>query len=306
MENVVSEIIRNWGTFGVLVVLLGFIIYDKFIKKQSLSKTNNSGKYDKEDLIYEGLKEIKDSLETNVENINNNVDSIKTSLEKKIFNMETNFNTQISEINTKVNSIPVENVKQIVEEFREQERIEYEEGHNKALVDALRLGEDIQETLLKYTKEIECQHIFVGSFHNGSNSLSGIPYIKFNIIFEVYNPEDTHKDDHDFAPVYRDCDLTTLGKLPRALIQQKLLYFKLDKENNTEMLNFDQIIPKRMAGLGIKQIALHVTQENSKPSGFVGCVRYDDKEMEMDALKLCVKELEIIHNNTYYENNHVL
>ena len=61
-----------------------------------------------------------------------------------------------------------------------------------------------------------------------------------------------------------------------------------------------------MAGLGIKQIALHVTQENNKPSGFVGCVRYDDKEMDMDSLKLCVKELEIIHNNTYFENNYVL
>ena len=35
-------------------------------------------------------------------------------------------------------------------------------------------------------------------------------------------------------------------------------------------------------------------------------VRYDDKEMDMDSLKLCVKELEIIHNNTYFENNYVL
>lgn len=299
MEQAISEIIRNWGTFGLIVVLLGFIIYDKFIKKQSTS--TNSGKYDKDDLIYESLKDIKDSLETNVENINNNVDSIKTSLETKIFNLETNFNTQISEINTKVNSIPLENVKQIVEEYRIQEQEEYINGHSKALLDAARLGEHIQETLLNYTKEINCQHIFIGSFHNGSNSLTGIPYIKFNIIIEVYNPDDIHKDDHDFAPVYKDCDLTSLGKLPRALIQQKLVYYEFDEKNNSDMFNYDQIIPRRMIGLGIKQLALHVTQENNKPSGFVGCVRYDNEKMDLAALKLCVKDLEQIHNSTYCE-----
>jgi hypothetical protein len=64
------------------------------------------------------------------------------------------------------------------------------------------------------------------------------------------------------------------------------------------MSKYDGIIIRRMIGFGIKQIALHLTQEDGKPSGFVGCVRYDYKEMDLDALELCVKELEIIHNNT--------
>ena len=33
MDQVLSELIRNWGTFGLIVVVLGFIIWEKFIKK---------------------------------------------------------------------------------------------------------------------------------------------------------------------------------------------------------------------------------------------------------------------------------
>ena len=43
-------------------------------------------------------------------------------------------------------------------------------------------AEELFDTLSKYTEEINCNHIFIGSFHNGSNSLMGIPYIKFNLI----------------------------------------------------------------------------------------------------------------------------
>ena len=109
---------------------------------------------------------------------------------------------------------------------------------------------------------------------------------------------DNYEIDHAFAPVYKDCDLSLLGKLPNMLVQNKQLYFVIDENNESEMSKYDGIIIRRMIGFGIKQIALHLTQENGKPSGFVGCVRYDYKEMDLDALELCVKELEIIHNNT--------
>mgnify|MGYP006388285699 FL=1 len=35
MDQVISELISTWGTFGLIIVVAGFIIYDKIIKKDT-------------------------------------------------------------------------------------------------------------------------------------------------------------------------------------------------------------------------------------------------------------------------------
>ena len=291
MDQVLSELIRSWGTFGLIVVVFGFIIWENFIKKDS----NQEKHHQSHDAIFTSLLDIKDKLNNNVMVINKTVNSVESNLNNKIDTLESKFNNQIKELEKNVNNIPLENIKMVIEENKKQ-KIKEDNEHNKVFNDIIKLGGEIYDTLSEYTEKINCQHIFVGSFHNGSNSLNGVPYIKFDIIREVYHPSDVNEVDHDFAPVYKDCNLSLLGKLPNMLVQNKLLYFDVS-DQNTEMMKYDQIIPRRMLGLGIKQIALHVTIEDGIASGFVGCVRYDNKKMNLDALELCVKELEIMHND---------
>lgn len=298
MDQVISELISTWGTFGLIIVVVGFIIYDKIIKKDnSLAKeANNDGLYTKDDMIYESLKDIKDSLETNISIVNSNINVLKEDVYAKFDNLDESVDEKLAYMESRINNIPIDEVKKIIESDKHK-REEDDDAHKKAWNDLVRLGDKIHDTLVDYTKSINCQHIFVGSFHNGSKSLTGVPYLKLDIIREVYHPSDINELDHDFAPIYKDCDLTLLGKLPKMLVQNKLLYFKVEG-HDSEMLKYDQIIARRMLGLGIKQIALHVTIERNKPSGFIGCVRYDNNPMDMENLKMCVKELEIIHNNT--------
>ena len=55
-----------------------------------------------------------------------------------------------------------------------------------------------------------------------------------------------------------------------------------------------------MIGRDIKQLAVHVTRdEKGKPSGFVGCTRYDYEDIDLSELKACARELEIIYKNSY-------
>lgn len=299
MDQVISELISTWGTFGLIIVVAGFIIYDKIIKKDNSpapKEAKNDGLYTKDDMIYESLKDIKDSLETNVLVINSNINNLKEDVYEKIDNLDESVDEKLAYMESRINNIPIDEVKKIIESDKYKKE-EDNEAHKKAWDDLVRLGDKIHDTLVEYTKSINCQHLFVGSFHNGSKSLTGVPYLKLDIIREVYHPNDFHDLDHDFAPIYKDCDLTLLGKLPKMLVQNKLLYFNVN-DYNSEMLKYDQIVARRMLGLGIKQIALHVTTEDNKPSGFVGCIRYDDNKMDIESLKMCVKELEIIHNNT--------
>jgi hypothetical protein len=306
MDQVISEIIRTWGTFGLIIVFFGFVIWDK-IKSAKDNKDVVNGKYKKDDLIYESLKDIKDSLtenvktineklDRNIDSVNERIDELEEKFDSKIDVLENRFDQKINDLHERVESIPTDNIQLIIDEFDKQQQLDAE-AHDKAFEDILRLGDNIHDILTKYTEEINCNHIFISSFHNGSETLSGIPYIKFNMINEVFHPTDNYEIDHPFSPVYKDCELSLCGKLPNMLVQNKKLYFKIEDDGTSEMEKYDNMIIRRMKGFGIKQIALQLTTENNKPSGFVGCVRYDDKEMDLDALELCVRELEIIHNN---------
>ena len=59
MDQVISELISAWGTFGLIIVVVGFIIYDKIIKKDNspAKEAKNDGLYTKDDMIYESLKD---------------------------------------------------------------------------------------------------------------------------------------------------------------------------------------------------------------------------------------------------------
>ena len=59
MDQVLSELIRSWGTFGLIVVVLGFIIWEKFIKKDS----NQEKQSQNHDVIFTSLLDIKDKNE---------------------------------------------------------------------------------------------------------------------------------------------------------------------------------------------------------------------------------------------------
>lgn len=300
-DQIISDVIHEAGHVGlgyigvgVLITLVligvGVFVWVKYIKKDNKLANNDSN--DNSLFIVEFLKELKTDLQKNTKTLNSNISLLK----KHVDNLEHEMNVKFEEMDNKMHSIPVKAINKIIED---RNRIEQENKlkHKKAFDDALRLGDEIYDILMKYTREINCHHIFVGSFHNGSESLEGIPYIKMDIIREVYHPTDVYELDHAFAPVYKDCELSLLGKLPRMLIQNKLLYFNVDEKGNSEMFKYDSLVIRRMIGMDIKQIALHVTQENGIASGFVGCVRYDNDDMDLDQLELCVKELEIIHNN---------
>ena len=54
MDQVLSELIRNWGTFGLIVVVIGFIIWENFIKKDSNQEKNHQSHDDLHDRTDDG------------------------------------------------------------------------------------------------------------------------------------------------------------------------------------------------------------------------------------------------------------
>lgn len=325
MDEWVSIIIKDYGTFGIMVVAGVIWLCNKYIKpllfsdnkkEKTPSNTNNvnstntndnssknntvinlsnpkenNGVYSKEDLIYDVVRDLQVTVKDNNNRLN--------SLNDRFNDLQDDFDAKVTYLETRVNQIPVEN---IVKAFTEADRIK-SENEQKLFLDTLCLGNRADELLEEYTKKINCTHIFVGSFHNGASSLTGNPYFKFDIIKEAYHPIDIQDNDHPFEPVYRDCQLSLLGKLPAVLVEKKLLHFTLDENNKSELENYDNIIINRMRGMGIKQLALSVAYDNGIVSGFVGCVKYDYENMNITKLVECTHKLELLYkrNKTNHE-----
>ena len=294
MEQVISELIAQWGTFGLIVVLVGFIIYD-YIKKNTSKKDVTAPSIGttgclKGDLVLDRLNDIKDSINIKIDGVSANIDAINTKVEC----LEDKFDSKIHSLEKEVNKIPTLNIQKLEENAMVKKQV-----HCKQMDDVLKLGPKLYDILDDYIPKINCTHIFIGSFHNGMESITGIPYYKFDLVVERFNINDHDERDHEFAPVYKDADLLRYGKLPLALVQNKTLHFTIDDDNNSELFNLDDIIVRRMIGMGIKQIALQLLCDSSnRPSGFLGCVKYDNNEaINIKELQRCAQELENIYHS---------
>ena len=251
IANVVTEL----GSFGLVLCLAGWIIYDYI-------KNKNSNKNDFKTILDTSLSDIR----TSISNINTRV----TSLEQSITDIKLNQPLVVSTTSTTT-------------------------AHSKQFLDRLKLGPNIHKSLRTFCNRINADHIFVGSFHNGNESITGIPYFKFDIIAERF-AKNKVEDDIEFAFMYKDAELLRHDLLPSEVVQQGIVYYNIDEKDNSELEEVDDILYRRMLGRGIKQLAVSLLHDpTGMPSGFVGCVKYSYDELDLNELKECGHELENVY-----------
>ena len=275
MGSIISQFITEWGTFGAVLFAIGWMVYDNW--KASKERKNDDS------FVQASIDKLggkMDNLQDKIGLVNNKVDEFKSQVDDRINIMEE-----------KIDRMPSDNIEKI-NDLNEQHR----ETHLKQLDDLVRLGPKLHRIIQESNIKIGSDHIFVGSFHNGNSSLSGIPYYKFDIIAERFSPVKVARD-CEFAHMYKDADILRFDTLPILLVQQGQVYFNVPGEGKIDMMNYDDIIWRRMRGRGIRQIALNILRDSKNtPSGFVGVVKYDDEVMNLKYLEECAEELEEIYH----------
>lgn len=280
MESIISQFITEWGTFGLMIFLIGYFVYDSW-KTQKTRKDNNTKAIDAVQKVADKM----DNLDMKISIVNDKVDIVTD-----------NFDTRIDKLEKTVNDLP-----QLHLEELQALALKQQEEHTKIMLDLLRLGPDLHTVLKVYNEKINGDHIFIGSFHNGNKSITGIPYYKFDIIAERFKSNIVEQD-CEFAHMYKDADILRFDRLPILLVQKGILHFTVPEKGVPELSEVDDIIWRRMKGRGIRQIALKILRDKSNtPSGFVGVVKYDFEEMNIDMLDICGKELEANYHKA--ENN---
>lgn len=265
MESIAS-LVTEVGSFGVLLALAGFIIYNHF--------KNNP----KKEI---SINELKATLEMNTAEIKG---SIK-GLDNRISNLERNVTNDMTAFNKRMENI---------EQCSKNTSID-RASHTKQFADRLKLGPQLHKTLNTFRSRVNADHIFIGSFHNGNESLTGIPYYKFDLIAERFRPDKVYRD-LEFAFMYKDADLLRHDSLPQEVVQNTTVHYIIDKDGNSPLADIDDIVYRRMLGRDIKQLAVSLLRDPAgTPSGFVGCVKYDYEDIDLTELRECGIELEQIY-----------
>lgn len=249
MSDIV-KLVTELGSFGLLLCLAGWIIYN-YIKDNPKGSKSTELK----NIFNESINELK---------------TVITSISERVSSLEKSLNP--------------ENEKPVVKP-----------SHPKQFLDRLKLGPQLHKTLNTFRTRINADHIFIGSFHNGNESITGIPYYKFDIIAERFRPDKVDRD-IEFAFMYKDADLLRHDLLPSEVVQRGVVHYVIDEDYNSILADIDDIIYRRMCGRNIKQLAIALLRDpDGTPSGFVGCVRYDYEEIDLQELKDCGTELENVY-----------
>jgi hypothetical protein len=277
MDNVIGEILSTWGTVGILIVVFGYMAWDSW--KAMRDRKNNN-----------------DKAMTGIELLGGKIDNINTSIklvDQKVETVKEQFDEKIKDIESQIHDIPKKNSAHI-----DKIKAEGHTLHLKQLDDLMKLGPKLHKIIKDANDKIGSDHIFVGSFHNGNSSLSGIPYYKFDIIAERFSVDKVEQDT-EFAHMYKDADILRYDTLPVLLVQQGQVYFDVPESGENEMEGYDDIIWRRMKGRGIRQIALRLTRDSKgSPSGFVGVVKYNHDELKLNYLDDCGRELEEMYKES--------
>ena len=268
MDQLITEVISQFGALGVLIVLGVYLVYH-VMKESKNSKEENCMKENsaKLDIVLENQKILAQRVET----------------------VESRLDARIDSLISMVSAQPSATVQEI--------KIKAQEDIMKApqnMQNQIKIAPRIHKVIRTYKDLINCDHIFYASFHNGTKSITGMPYYKFDIISERFSPD--IENDGEFAPLYQNVDITRHDKLPQIIMQEGCVYCSIDDEGNSPMEEWDYIMYCRMIGRGIRQVAVVLLRDNElNPIGFVGAIKYDMDQMDVEELKKCTEELKQIY-----------
>ena len=141
----------------------------------------------------------------------------------------------------------------------------------------------------------KCDHIGVALLHNGSVSLSGVPYIKFGIIAEKYKPIRCPHD-IDLSAKYKEEDIMQHNRLPSCVVQNKNIEFEI--EDDSILVDVDPSLYLKCKNLGIKRIAFEAFQDiHGLTTGFIVIYKFNSEPFDMGALHSTANTFEHLYQN---------
>ena len=272
MESVLVEIISQFGILGLILAGMIYIIID--IIKTKRKNLVSSSKLD------ESMDKLENHVDKKIDDVNTRIGLVNNKVD-----------TQYELLNKRIAAGPDVFINKINENKKEENK-----EHFNKIIAQFSQAPKLHKILKLYRERIGCDHIFLGTFHNGSSSISGIPYCKFDIIAEKFKPGHNNMDLREYTTIYKNSDIIVHDNLPLVISQEDYIYYKINEDGSSELEDIDDILYRRCLKFGVKQFAANLLRdENHNPLGFVGCVDFDYDQLNFKELNNCAKELEEIY-----------
>lgn len=268
-----GQLVAQYGILGLLLAGIIYLIIDGVrTRRKNLvsSKELGSSINQLEDHVDKKIDDVNDRIDI----VNDKVDTHYDLLNKRIEECSTN---TFNKIKSDKEQTSKNHLNKVIEQFSQAPRF--------------------HKVLKLYRERVNCDHIFLGTFHNGSTSINGIPYCKFDIIAEKFKPGYNNLDNREYTMLYKDSDVIVHDNLPLLISQEDHIYFKIDENGHSPLEDIDDILYRRCIKYGVKQFAINLLRDkNMIPVGFVGCVDFDYDVLNFKELSNCAHELEEIYN----------
>lgn len=259
MNDVLIATLSQWGAAGIVLIAAGYIIYDSWKK----NKANE--KWFREHMIKttpcpDHQNQLKNSLDGISDKLNH-ISQDNQQFREEISNRVNHIEETIQKLHPS---------KHQHEAIRIQAVTQVAPAINGVLADGLKL--------------CKIDHIALGLLHNGSTTLSGIPYIKMDIVAEKYKPIQ-NPNDVSIIPLYQSEDIIQHNRLPQCILQSKSV--ELDIENSAQVLmDMDFILYNRCLQRGIKRIAfIPINDHHGLCNGCLIAYKFTNEPMDINLLE---------------------
>ena len=183
MGAVLVEIISQFGVLGLILAGIIYLIVNALKNKKK--NLVSSKKLD------ESIDKLEGHVDKKIDDVNTRIDLVNDKVD-----------TQYELLNKRIDAGP----KAFMDKMDERKKEDDKEHFNK-IIEQFTQAPKLHRILKLYRERIGCDHIFFGTFHNGSTSISGIPYCKFDIVAEKFKPGHNNMDLREYTSIYKYSEL---------------------------------------------------------------------------------------------------
>lgn len=268
MENVVLQLIAEWGLLGLIIAWAIYIVIDNWKK----NKKN-------EEWYREAILREQHAIGSR-EEISKSLDSLREEIQQIL----EKYNQFRSEMSNRIEKIE----KAIVKHHPSSHQYEV-----MRMTAVAKIAPAINTILLSTLDDCKLDHIALALLHNGTSSVAGIPYIKVGVIAEKFKPVE-YPGDTELTIDYKDEDIIKYNKLPACIIQSGYLEFDID--NNLNLDEIDYGTYSKCKNKGIKHIAfIAINDSYGLCTGCVIAYNFTDTPINKDDLLDRVKVIENLY-----------
>lgn len=268
MNDALIQILTQWGTAGVIAIAAGYLLYDSWKKNKETEKW---------------MREQVQASCTSRGSVQDTLNDLCSDV-KEIHKEHQEFR---EEIRQKVSEIENRMDKHHPHESTEALRL-------KAVATA---APAVQAIINDGLDGCATDHIAVALLHNGSTSLAGIPYIKFDIVSEKYKPFRCPTDE-PLVGRYKNEDIMAHNKLPMCITQNDQAWFEITDE--CPLKEIDPIIYAKCMKRGIKHLVFESIKDvHGMITGFVVIYNFNG-DPNLESLHTTTEAIEKVYHEMLF------